>query len=212
MPGARTAIEAGSIFGEGSALSRFPIVTDLDAATDVSCLFIRTAALRAMFDVPELAAFKAVFDRDLQGPRTARRTCSGAICLRMSSGSILETLISQAELVAFKPGKPIAAEGAPCDAFYLVRGGYVQVAARSGTADVTMTYLRVGDWIGEAALLLNEPWLFSLTAVEHVELVKIAQDDLRRLLPAAAARSPLVGHARAAVTASRPGGRQSTWQ
>jgi len=64
-----------------------------------------------------------------------------------------------------------------------VRGGYVQATARSGDADVTLTYLRVGDWAGEAALLLNEPWPFSLTAVEHVELVRITQDDLRRLLP-----------------------------
>jgi Fe-S-cluster-containing hydrogenase component 2/CRP-like cAMP-binding protein len=183
--GARTAIEAGSIFGEGSALSRFPIVTDLDAATDGSCLFIRTAALRAMFDMPELAAFKAVFDR-VYKDRALRAALQRCDLFANVEGSILETLISQAQLVAFKPGKPIAAEGAPCDAFYLVRGGYVQVAARSGTADVTMTYLRVGDWIGEAALLLNEPWLYSLTAVEHVELVKIAQDDLRRLLPAAA--------------------------
>ena len=31
--------------------------------------------------------------------------------------------------------------------------------------------------------MLNEPWPFSLTAVEHVELVSIAQDDLRRLMP-----------------------------
>ena len=82
-----------------------------------------------------------------------------------------------------KPGKEIAKEGDPCDAFYLVRGGYIKVSAGSGNADVTLSYLRIGDSIGEAALLLNEPWPFSLTAIEDVELVKIAQDDLRRLMP-----------------------------
>src|SRR5688572_14539809 len=61
--GARTSIDPGSIFGEGSALSRYPLAADFDAATDVTCLLIRTAALRAMFDLPELAAFKAAFDR-----------------------------------------------------------------------------------------------------------------------------------------------------
>jgi Fe-S-cluster-containing hydrogenase component 2/CRP-like cAMP-binding protein len=183
--GDRMTLEAGAIFGEGSALSRFPIVTDIDAATDVSCLFIRTAALRAMFDVPELGTFKAAFDRDYRD-RALRVELQRCDLFADVDGSILEALIGRAQLIAFKPGKPIAAEGAPCDAFYLVRGGYVQVAVRSGAADVTMTYLRAGDWIGEAALLLNEPWPFSLTAVEHVELVKIAQDDLRRLLPAAA--------------------------
>jgi Fe-S-cluster-containing hydrogenase component 2/CRP-like cAMP-binding protein len=183
--GARTAIEAGSIFGEGSALSRFPIVTNFDAATDVSCLLIRTAALRLMFDAPELAAFKTAFDRDYKA-RMLRAQLQRCELFAGVEPSIVETLISRADLLTFKPGKPIAAEGDPCDAFYLVRGGYVQVSARSGAADVTTTYLRVGDWAGEAALLLNEPWPFSLTAVEHVELVRIAQDDLRRLLPAAA--------------------------
>ena len=54
---------AGEIFGEGSALSRYPIATDIVAATDVTCLLIRTPALRAMLDLPELAAFKALFDQ-----------------------------------------------------------------------------------------------------------------------------------------------------
>ena len=183
--GEATTIEAGSIFGEGSALSRFPIVGDIDAATEVSCLFIRTAALRAMFDMPELAAFKAVFDRDYRD-RVLRDELRRCNLFTNVEESTLETLISKSQLIAFKPGKRIAAEGAPCDAFYLVRGGYVQVAALSGTSDVTMAYLRVGDWIGEAALLLNEPWPYSITAVEHVELVKIAQDDLRSVLPEAA--------------------------
>jgi Fe-S-cluster-containing hydrogenase component 2/CRP-like cAMP-binding protein len=180
--GARTAIDAGGIFGEGSALSRYPLAADIDAATDVTCLFIRTAALRAMFDLPELTAFKAAFDRDYK-ERTLRAHLQRCELFANAGAAIIETLISRAELVAFKPGTAIAVEGTPCDAFYLVRGGYVQATARSGNADVTLTYLRVGDWAGEAALLLNEPWPFSLTAVEHVELVRIAQDDLRRLLP-----------------------------
>ncbi len=182
--GSQTTIEAGEIFGEGSALSRFPIVVDFLAATDVSCVLIGTAALRAMFEVPELASFKALFDRRYR-ERTLRTHLQRAKLFSQLDPSVVETLISRAELVSFKPGRTIAEEGSPCDAFYLVRGGYIQVAVRSGSADVTLTYLRVGDSIGEAALLLNEPWPFSLTAVEHVELVKISQDDMRRLVPSA---------------------------
>ena len=72
--GARTSIEAGTIFGEGSALSRYPLAADFDAATGVTCLLIRTAALRAMFDLAELAAFKAAFDRDYNQTREDRFT------------------------------------------------------------------------------------------------------------------------------------------
>jgi Fe-S-cluster-containing hydrogenase component 2 len=138
-----------------------------------------------MFDLPELAAFKATFDRTYK-ERTLRLHLQRTALFAGVERSITETLISRAELLSFKPGKTIAVEGAACDAFYLVRGGYIKVSARLGPADVTLSYLRIGDSIGEAALILNEPWPFSLTAIEDVELVKISQDDLRRLLPEAA--------------------------
>ena len=185
QPGARIEIETGEIFGEGSALTRFPLAIDFYATTNVSCILIRTAALRAMFDAPELSAFKATFDRRYK-ERTLRAHLQRTELFADVERPIIETLISRAELLSFKPGKTIAVEGTPCDSYYLVRGGYVRVSAHSGDADVTLSYLRIGDAIGEAALLLNEPWPFSLTAIEDVELVKIAQDDLRRLMPAAA--------------------------
>ncbi len=182
--GSQTTIEPGDIFGEGSALSRFPIVVAFHAITDVKCLLIRTPGLHAMFEVPELVPFKAEFDRRYRA-RTLRTHLQRAAIFADLDFTIIETLISRAELVTFKPGRPIAIEGSPCDAFYLVRGGYVGMSVRSGEADVTLSYLRVGDWVGEAALLLDEPWPYSLTAIEHVELVKISQVDLRRLVPSA---------------------------
>ena len=36
-PGERTVLERGEIFGEGSALSRYPIATDITAASAVKC-------------------------------------------------------------------------------------------------------------------------------------------------------------------------------
>jgi Fe-S-cluster-containing hydrogenase component 2/CRP-like cAMP-binding protein len=180
--GAATAIAAGSVFGEDSALSRYPLAADVIAASDVSALFIRTAALRAMFDLPELAAFKAAFDRDYRD-RALRAHLQRTELFSNLDAAAMETLIARAELAAYKPGKPIALEGSPCDALYLVRGGYVQLASRMGDADVTLSYLRPGEWAGETALVLNEPWPFSLTAVEHVELVRITLDDVRTVLP-----------------------------
>ena len=185
FPGARVTIDAGNLFGEGSALTRFPLAVDCYAATEVSCVLIRTAALRAMFDLPELAAFKAEFDRSYR-ERTLRAHLQRTALFADVERSILETLITRATLMSFKPGKPIAVEGTPCTAFYLVRGGYIKVSARLGESEVVLSYLRAGDSIGEAALLLGEPWPFSLTAIEDVELVGIAQDDLRRLLPESA--------------------------
>lgn len=182
--GLHTTMEAGEIFGEGSALSRFPLMVAFHAETDVTCLLIRTAGLRAMFDVPELAPFKDEFDRRYR-ERTLRTHLQRTPLFAALDASTIDALIGRAELLTFKPGRPIASEGSPCDAFYLVRGGYVGLGVSSGVANVTLSYLRVGDWVGEASLLLDEPWPYSLTAIEHVELVRISQNDLRRLMPSA---------------------------
>jgi Fe-S-cluster-containing hydrogenase component 2/CRP-like cAMP-binding protein len=180
--GESTAIAAGSVFGEDSALSRYPLAADITAASEVSALFIRTPGLRLMFDLPELGAFKAAFDRDYR--ERMLRACLGRTGLFAGiDAEAIEALTARAELVTYKPGKAIALEGSPCDAFYVVRGGYLQLAARMGDADVTLSYVRPGEWVGETALVLNEPWPFSLTAVEHVELARISLEDVRRALP-----------------------------
>jgi Fe-S-cluster-containing hydrogenase component 2/CRP-like cAMP-binding protein len=183
--GQRTILGPGEIFGEGSALSRYPIAIDLFADSEVSCLLIRTPALRAMFDVPELASFKVLFDA-----RYKERTLASHLArVDIFSGlhpAVIEKLIDRAELITFKPGRRIAEEGEPCDTFYLVRGGYVKVSV-GADPEIALTYLRMGDWIGEATVLADLPWPYSLTAIEHVELVKISRADLATLVPSAAA-------------------------
>src|SRR5207247_6096651 len=64
---------------------------------------------------------------------------------------------------------------------YLVRGGYVKVGMRVGASDLALTYLRKGDYAGEAALLFDEPWPFTLQALEHVEIVRVGKDDFKKL-------------------------------
>lgn len=181
--GQRTILGPGEIFGEGSALSRYPIAIDLFAETDVSCILIRTPALRAMFDAPELASFKALFDARYK-ERTLASHLSRVDIFKDLAPPVIARLIERAELVTFKPNKRIAEEGEACDTFFLVRGGYVKVSA--GQPDVAVTYLRMGDWIGEASLLADVPWPYSLTAIEHVELVKISRADIAALVPSAA--------------------------
>jgi CRP-like cAMP-binding protein len=61
-PGDRAILSSGEIFGEGSALSRFPIATDIVAVSDVTCLLVRTPLLRVMLEQPEFRAFKQMFD------------------------------------------------------------------------------------------------------------------------------------------------------
>src|SRR5262249_30226712 len=154
-------LEAGEVFGEMSALSRYPISADVIARSDVTCLLIRTAGLRLMFKQKELAAFKKMIDDRYRTRTLANHLRTVSLFGGLTDGMI-KSLREKAELASFEPGKQIVEQGAAAAAFYLVRGGFVKVAVRAGEADAAVTYLGKGDYAGEIALLLDEPWPFSL--------------------------------------------------
>jgi len=47
---------------------------------------------------------------------------------------------------------------------------------------LALTYLRKGDYFGEAAILLDEPWPFSFSAIDSVELIRLTRTDFEALL------------------------------
>jgi CRP-like cAMP-binding protein/Fe-S-cluster-containing hydrogenase component 2 len=174
-------LEAGDVFGEMSALSRYPVSADVIARTDVTCLLIRVPALRMMFKQKELAGFKKMIDERYRSRTLANQLRSVELFVGLDEDSITQ-LQAAAELSSYEPGAVIVAEGAPADAFYLVRGGFVKVAVRAGAADAAVSYLRRGDHAGEIGLLLDQPWPLSLHAIDHVEMVTIGRDAFRAVL------------------------------
>jgi len=174
-------LEAGEVFGEMSALSRYPISADVTARSDVQCLLIRTAGLRLMFKQKELAPFKKMID-DRYRTRTLANHLRNVTLFADLDERAIASLREKAELVSFEPGKQIVEQGAAADAFYLVRGGFVKVAVKAGEANAAVTYLGKGDYAGEIGLLLDEPWPFSLFALEHVEIVKIPRADFQTVI------------------------------
>jgi CRP-like cAMP-binding protein/Fe-S-cluster-containing hydrogenase component 2 len=180
-PGGRTLLEPGEVFGEISALSRYPISATVRASTALKLLQIRLPGLRML--QASSKEFKKFLDTRYR-ERTLARHLRSVSLFEGTGALVIEAVREKAELLAFEPGQLIAEEGKPADAFYLVRGGYVKVSVAAGTADLAVTYLRTGDFAGEAALVLDEPWPFTLQALEHVELVRVARDDFRKILTA----------------------------
>ena len=174
-------LDRGEIFGEISALSRYPVSATVRARSEVVCLLIRTPALRIL--QRSAPGFKEFVDKRYRARALAthlRRVALFASC----DEAFIRELRDRVDLVSFEPGALIVEEGSPADAFYLVRGGYVKVSARSGAADLALTYLGKGDYFGEAALLLDEPWPFSFSAIETVEVVRMTRKDFEELLRA----------------------------
>jgi CRP-like cAMP-binding protein len=177
--GEQILLEKGEIFGEISALSRYPISATVRARTDVQCLLIRTPALRIL--LRSAPKFKEFVDHRYREHALANHLRNVGLFAGCDE-RFIRRLKEHAELVSLEPGDLIAEEGSPADSFFLVRGGYVKVSARSGAADLALTYLRKGDFFGEVALLLEEPWPFSFTAIESVELVKMTRADFQQLV------------------------------
>jgi Fe-S-cluster-containing hydrogenase component 2/CRP-like cAMP-binding protein len=179
IPGRRTILEAGEIFGEISALSRYPVSATVRAVSEAKLLQIRLRGLRTLAQTSK--EFKGFLDTRYR-ERTLTQHLRNVKLFSRLDDAFLATLKGRAELLSFEPGQVIVEEGAPADAFYLVRGGYVKVGVKAGSASLALTYLRKGDYAGETALLLEETWPFSLQALEHVELVKLGRPVFREIL------------------------------
>jgi len=179
VSGKRTILEPGELFGEISALSRYPVSTSVRAETQVKLLRIQLRGLKTLMQTSK--EFKKFLD-------TRYRERALGVHLRELTlfskvePAFIERLREKVELLAFEQGQVIVQEGSPADAFFLVRGGYVKVGVRAGSSDLAITYLRKGDYAGAAALLLDETWPFTLQALESVELVKLNRADFQELL------------------------------
>ena len=178
VPGQRTILEAGEIFGEIGALSRYAVSATVRAETPLTLLRIRLPGLRMLLAASK--EFRKFLDERYRERTLARHLRSVALFAKVDD-EFIERLTQKADLLSFEPGQLIVEEGTPADSFYLVRGGYVKVAVRTGSTDLAVTYLRKGDFAGETAMLLDEAWPFTLQALEHVELVRIGKSEFQAL-------------------------------
>ena len=179
MSGRRTILEPGEIFGEISALSRYPVSASVRAETDVKLLRIQLRGLKTLMQTSK--EFKKFLDTRYR-ERALRSHLKELDLFSNVEEAFMDRLKEKVELLAFEQGQVIVQEGSPADAFFLVRGGYVKVGVRAGSSDLAITYLRKGDHAGAAALLLDEAWPFTLQALESVELVKLDRADFQELL------------------------------
>ena len=174
----RTLLEAGEIFGELSALSRYPVSATVRAETDVQLLQIRLPGLRMLTATSK--PFKKFLD-DRYRERSLGQHLQSVELFQNLPLATIEELKQRAELHSYEPGQVVAEEGTAADSFYLVRAGYVKVSVQVGPSDLAVTYLRKGDHFGASALLLDTTWPFTLQALDHVELVKLTRADFERV-------------------------------
>lgn len=206
----RVRLDAGEIFGEIGALSRYPVTADVVSVGTTRLVAIGTPALRLLMKQRDLADFKAFVDNRYR-TRAMASHLRGLPLLEGLDDAAIARLCERAELLSFDPGEHIVDQGSRDEALYLLRGGHVRVSHQvaPGAEDLAVSCLSRGECIGEQAVIAGEPWPVSLQAIEHVEMVRVTRGEVdavaashpvvtARLREAAAARQRWLGEAVAA--------------
>ena len=127
---------------------------------------------------------------DIEEIPLAEPRAIGAVALRALAAtplfanmppSALEALVSELMLVPLEAGDVLFHEGDPGDALYVVAEGEVSVQAE-GPPRVEMARLGPGTFLGEVALMTDQPRSATVTATEHAELLRIDRHTLSRVL------------------------------
>jgi len=97
------------------------------------------------------------------------------------SQDALESLVAELQLVQLTKGETLFHEGDPGDALYVIVEGEVLVQAE-GPPRVEMARLGPGAFIGEVALMTDQPRSATVTAAGDAELLRIDRATLKRVL------------------------------
>ncbi|MBV8761906.1 MAG: cyclic nucleotide-binding domain-containing protein [Deltaproteobacteria bacterium] len=97
------------------------------------------------------------------------------------SQEALGSLVEQLQLVTLSAGEVLFYEGDPGDALYVIVEGEVSVSAE-GPPRVEMARLQAGSFIGEVALMTDQPRSATVTAVADAELLRIDRKTLSKVL------------------------------
>jgi len=168
----------GDLFGEMTCMSFYPRSATARAETDCTVLEM----LRNVLDILQKnKTFRAELEQTYR-QRALDTHMRGVPVFAGLTSDFLEDLRSKVELQRYLPGQVICRQGDPADSFYLVRLGFVKVAETYPGGELVLAYLSRGDYFGEIGLLGGGVRTATCTALDHVEVVRIAGDDFRRMM------------------------------
>lgn len=173
-------LSEGSLFGEMTCLSFYPRSATVVAETDCVMLELLRNVLLMLKKEPQ---FKERLEADYK-TRAMDAHLRSVPLLSGLSDEFLAELRSRVSLVSYEPGEVICKQGDPADAFFLIRIGFVNVSRAFPGGDVVLTYLSRGQAFGEMGLLGAGVREATCTALDNVEVVRIAEPDFRRMTEA----------------------------
>jgi CRP-like cAMP-binding protein/Fe-S-cluster-containing dehydrogenase component len=185
----------GDLFGEMTCMSLYPRSATVRASTD--CVVLEM--LRNVLDVIQ----RNKTSREKLEVNYRRRALDDHLrtvpLFSSLSPEFIGSLASKVELVRLSKGDIICRQGDIADAFYLVRIGFVKITEEHPGGDLVLAYLGKGGYFGEIGLLTNGVRTATVTALDHVELVRIDGKDFHEML----SLFPAIAHDLTAVARER---------
>ncbi len=130
----------------------------------------------------ELADFE---DIPLPEPRAmalaAQRTLASTPLFAGLPSAALEALVEELQLVSLEPGEVLFREGDPGDALFVIAEGELSIQAE-GPPRVEMARLGPGTFLGEVALMTDQPRSATVIAVTTADVLRIDRGTLSRVL------------------------------
>lgn len=168
----------GDLFGEMTCLSFYPRSATVRATED-------TVVLEMLRNVLQMLQKDKVFKADLDRRYRERALDTHLRTVPVLAGlseAFVARLRDRVELVRFEPGQDICRQGEVADSFFLLRIGFVKVTQTFPGGDLVVRYLTRPDYFGEIGLLGQGLRTATCTALDHVEVVRIAGDDFRVMM------------------------------
>ena len=161
-----------------TCLNFYPRSATVRAESDV----VAYEMLRNVLDIMmKNKTFRAQIDANYR-ERALENHLRGVPMFADLSPDFIAHLKQSVELQRFAPGEVIARQGDPADSFYLVRIGFVKISENYPGGEMVLAYLSRGDYFGEIGLLGGGVRTAMCTALDHVEVVRIAGDDFRQMV------------------------------
>ena len=172
-------LRTGDLFGEMTCMSFYPRSATVRAKGDVVALEM----LRNILDVLKRGSkdFKEQLDRAYKERALAAHLKAMPLFQGLTD-DFIAGLRERVKLVTYDPGKAICKQGDVADRLYLIRIGFVKVSQESPGGEMILQYLHRGDYFGEMGLLGAGKRTATCTALDHVELVEILQEDFGRMM------------------------------
>lgn len=169
---------AGDLFGEMTCLNFNPRSATVKALSDCTTLEMLRNVLQVLQKNPK---FKQKLERNYRDRALGQHLRSVPILAGLED-KFIDQLRERVELVSYEPGKVICKQDEPADAFYLIRVGCVKVSQEHPGGELVLAYLSRGEFFGEMGLLQGGKRNATVSALDHVELVRIRMADFRFML------------------------------